>query len=236
MTMDYSSTPTVMLLLDGFDLRRRGASIAIPLGAQRLLAFLAVRKRPQLRSHVAAMLWLDSTEEHSQASLRSMLWRVRRCAGELILATGQQLRLHPGLQVDLHAAECLAHDILASPAVAVSESVAFDSLCQDLLPHWYDDWVLLEREHFRQLRLHALDTLSEQLVRAGAVPRALEAALAAVEADPLRESANRALIGVHLAEGNTAEALRQFQHYRVLLRDELGLQPSERMRSLVRAL
>lgn len=233
---DHLSTSNALILLDGFDLRRHGVSIAIPLGAQRVLAFLAIRDRPQLRTHVAAMLWLDSTDEHAQANLRSMLWRIRRCAGELINATGQQLRLAPEVRVDLLASQRLAQCILDSSDIPSAESVDIDSLCRDLLPDWYEDWVLLEREHFRQLRLHALDALAEQLVRGGAVPRALEAALAAVEADPLRESANRALIGVHLAEGNRAEALRQFQHYRVLLRDELGLQPSERMRSLVRTL
>ena len=234
--MDNSTAPMALLVLDGFDLRRRGASIAIPLGAQRVLAFLAIRNRPLLRTHVAATLWLDSTDVHAHANLRSMLWRIRRCAGELVLATGQQLQLRPDLDVDLHAARRLAHEILDTPEFAGAEGMDIGPLCRDLLPDWYEDWVLLEREHLRQLRLHALDTLSEQLVRAGYVPRALETALAAVEADPLRESANRALIGVHLAEGNAAEAFRQFQHYRILLRDELGLQPSEQMRSLVQAL
>ena len=37
----------------------------------------------------------------------------------------------------------------------------------ELLPDWYDDWVLLERERFRQLRLHALDALCDDLTRAG---------------------------------------------------------------------
>jgi len=222
------------MLLDGFHLRRGERSIAMPLGAQRVLAFLAIRDRPQLRTHVAAMLWLDTTEGQSQANLRSMLWRIKRCAGEVVVARGPQLRLRNDLRVDLRDAERLAHEILEDPGAELAAHVDFAALRQELLPDWYEDWVLVEREHFRQLRLHALDTLSERLVRAGAVPRALEAALAAVEADPLRESAHRALIGVHLAEGNVAEALRQFQHYRTLLRDELGLQPSERLRSLVR--
>ena len=224
------------MLLDGFDLRRGGRPIAMPLGAQRVLAFLAIRDRPQHRTHVAAMLWLDTTEEHSHANLRSMLWRIRRCAGEVVVARGPQLRLRSDLLVDLRDAERLAHGILENPEAELGADVDFTALRQELLPDWYEDWVLVEREHFRQLRLHALDTLSERLVRAGTVPRALEAALAAVEADPLRESAHRALIGVHLAEGNVAEALRQFQRYRMLLRDELGLQPSARMRSLVRTL
>jgi DNA-binding SARP family transcriptional activator len=62
---------------------------------------------------------------------------------------------------------------------------------------------------------------------------ALQAGLTAVSAEPLRESAHRRVVEVHLAEGNPAEALRQYQSYRQLLRAELGLIPSPAIRSLV---
>jgi DNA-binding SARP family transcriptional activator len=62
---------------------------------------------------------------------------------------------------------------------------------------------------------------------------ALAAGLAAVSCDPLRESAHRRLAQVHIAEGNFAEALRQYQTYRRLARTELGLPPSPQFRSLV---
>jgi DNA-binding SARP family transcriptional activator len=54
-----------------------------------------------------------------------------------------------------------------------------------------------------------------------------------VSGEPLRESAHRAVIEVHLAEGNPGEALRQYDLYRRLLRVELGLSPSQAIRSLV---
>jgi DNA-binding SARP family transcriptional activator len=38
---------------------------------------------------------------------------------------------------------------------------------------------------------------------------------------------------VHLAEGNVAEALRAYEHFRALLSDELGVAPSSHMRRLV---
>jgi DNA-binding SARP family transcriptional activator len=57
--------------------------------------------------------------------------------------------------------------------------------------------------------------------------------LAAVSAEPLRESAHRELVEVHLAEGNVAEAVRQYDVYRHMLRRQLGLAPSPVMRRLV---
>jgi two-component SAPR family response regulator len=106
----------------------------------------------------------------------------------------------------------------------------------DLLPGWYDDWVLLERERLRQLRMHTLDALAEKLGRAGRHGEAVEVAHAAVRADPLRESAHRVLVRLHLAEGNIAEALRTYESYRAVVLEELGMQPSARMEALVSGL
>src|SRR5439155_9485234 len=101
------------------------------------------------------------------------------------------------------------------------------------LPDWYDDWLLFERERFRQVSLHALEVLADQLVRAGELSRALEAALSAVRSEPLRESAHRAVIRVHLAEGNRAEAIRHYELCRRLLRERLGVRPSPMLAELI---
>lgn len=68
------------------------------------------------------------------------------------------------------------------------------------------------------------------MLRLGQFSLALEAAFEAVRSEPLREPAHRAVIEVHLAEGNTAEAVNAFRRYRSLLPDDLGLEPSERTR------
>jgi DNA-binding SARP family transcriptional activator len=104
----------------------------------------------------------------------------------------------------------------------------------DLLPDWYDEWVVDERDRFRQLRLHALEGMAEHLVTIGRYGEALLAALEAAREDPLRESAQRALINVHLAEGNTGEAVRQLRRCEQLFDRELGLRPSRRLTDLVR--
>jgi DNA-binding SARP family transcriptional activator len=64
----------------------------------------------------------------------------------------------------------------------------------------------------------------------------MEVGLASIAGEPLRESAHRAVIRIHLAEGNKAEAFRQYRLYRTLLHDQLGLSPSAQMEELVRGL
>jgi len=105
----------------------------------------------------------------------------------------------------------------------------------DLLPGWYDDWVIFERERIRQQLLHALEALSRRLADLGRCAEAVDVAISAVGADPLRESANRVLIEVHLAEGNVVEARRTYERYREAVRRELGVEPGEQLASLARA-
>jgi DNA-binding SARP family transcriptional activator len=219
-------------LLDGFELVCSGRSVSLPLSAQRLLAFVALHDRPLLRPYVAGSLWLDSSEGRAYANLRSALWRLHRSGHRLVECGGQRLRLAPGVVVDLHEAGALAQRALSGAFDEIpAEQVAV--LESDLLPDWYDDWIVLERERFRQLRLRALDALCEQLTDAGRLDAALELGLAAVAGEPLRESSHRAVMRVHLADGNVAEAIRQYRFYQRLLAEQLGLEPSGRMADLL---
>lgn len=81
--------------------------------------------------------------------------------------------------------------------------------------------------------LAVIDCVSLQLSRAGRCAEAIDAALVAVTADPLRESSQAALITAHLCEGNIAEARRAFAVYRRAVHRELGLEPAERLARLV---
>jgi DNA-binding SARP family transcriptional activator len=220
-----------LALLSAFELRCNDRLVALPRPAQRLLAFLALQDRPVLRTRVAGTLWLESTQDHAFGSLRSALWQVRRPGHELVETTSSQLRLASHVAVDVHEAVAWARGVLGgSSELELSDNVG------DLLPDWYDDWVLIDRERLRELRVRALECLCARLTTAGKFYQAVEAGLAAVEGEPLRESAHRSLITVHLAEGNQAEAIHQYRLYRELLHDQLGLEPSTLMEQLVRGL
>jgi DNA-binding SARP family transcriptional activator len=106
----------------------------------------------------------------------------------------------------------------------------------ELLPDWYDDWVAGERDQLHQLRLVALEVASDNLLNEGRYAEATTSALAAVTADPLRESARRLLIRSHLGAGNLAEALRQYAVFRARLEHDLGLEPSRQMKELAQML
>jgi DNA-binding SARP family transcriptional activator len=222
---DADEFPCALQVLGDFRLDIGRRRYDIPLGSQRLLAFLALSRRSLARSHVAGVLWPDVGDHRAAGNLRSALWRLP--VPWLVASDGARGTLHldPLVRLDLDAAVALARRWIGGTAVEADVDPGLAMLQGEILPDWYDDWLDGHRERFRQLRLHGLEAMAEQLGGQGRFSEALQAALAAVEGDPLRESAQRALISVHVAEGNTVEALRQLRRFEQMLHDELGIAP-----------
>ncbi|KRD42936.1 hypothetical protein ASE38_01175 [Cellulomonas sp. Root930] len=211
-------SPVRLRLLGGFELTVDGRAWELPPAAARLVAFLGLHERPLVRSHVAGVLWGDRTEDRAGACLRSAIWRAN-AGGHVILAGRSRIGLAPS-SVDAREAADAAHAQLVGGA-----PVAPEVLSGELLPGWYDDWVVVERERLRQLSLEAMEQMAQTLLEAGQWRRAIEAALAVVTIEPLRESAHRMLVEAHVGAGNRAQALRQFGRCRDLLARELGMAP-----------
>jgi DNA-binding SARP family transcriptional activator len=224
----------VLHLLGGPYITLCGQRKEVPEGSKRLLVFVALRRARVERSCAAGTLWPIGGELRAAGNLRSALWRLRRAGIDLIVADKWSLMLSDEVVVDLRIMEEWAARLIAGTATSDDLGVMhwhMDAL--DLLPGWYDDWALMERERIRQRMLHALEALSRNLVHQGRWAEAVEAALTAVTAEPLRESAQRTLIEVHLAEGNWIEGRRAFDAYQDLLRRELGAEPSADLAALI---
>ena len=235
-----SDDPHELSLLGGFLFSVGGdALLGISAGSQRLLAFLALRDRVVTRHHVAGTLWPESTDEHAGASLRSAVSRLDGPARQAVTVTAVDLGLSEGLAVDVHHSQSLARRLIDRDAPRSEGDIgaaAVSALSDELLPGWYDDWAVIAAEDWRQLRLHALEAVAARLTDADRLAEAAAAALAAVRAEPLRESARAALIRVQMAEGNQSEARGEFERYRVLLQAEMGLEPTSRLSALLQDL
>ena len=196
----------------------------VPEGSKQLLAYVALRRRRVERRQAAGTLWPLGDEDRAGGNLRSALWRLRRADIDLLAVDKYSLALRADVFVDVHLVEQWATRLIEGRAIpddlAVPSSVP-DAL--NLLPGFYEDWALMERERIRQRILHALEALSEVLITAGRYADAIEAALLATTVEPLRESAQRVLIKAHLAEGNLTEARRSYRAYGELIYRELGV-------------
>jgi DNA-binding SARP family transcriptional activator len=226
-------------MLDGFRVVVDQQTLSIPLSARRVVAFVGLRGRSS-RAEVAGTLWPDVTDAKAQGALRTALWRLRQLTAGLLaepLVTGDEtLRLHESVDVDVDALVTAIRRVIDDGECGVDQGLMPTLAAMgELLPGWYDDWVLLGRERLRQLQLHALELTARQLSCEGRYAEAIEAALAAVRLEPLRESATRVLIQIHLDEHNVVEALRRFEVFRRQVVSELGIEPTDELIELVRA-
>jgi len=244
MADDASSPPATrptLQLLGGWQLCLDEAVAIVTTRERRVLSLLALRgERP--RVSLARTLWPDSAESRAYGNLRAAVWRIQRLDGGLLQAGHGTLRLAPRVRVDVHRLRAIAHQLTAearltagadAPKVLDHEQLLPIINPDELLPAWDDDWVVDERALLHQLRLRALEDLTAYLLDRADIDGALQAAMRAVTIDPLRESANRALLLVHLADGNHAEAVRVYRSFKRRLSEELRVCVSRQIVGLI---
>lgn len=228
---------STLCLLGGPYVVQDGRRCNVPEGSKRLLAYVALHGGRADRRQTAGTLWPNGADDRAAGNLRSALWRLKGAGIEVLSADKFVLTMCASTVVDVTALCEWAGRMISGCATGPDLRVTqFDPEAVDILPGWYDDWVICERERIRQRLLHGMESLSRELVRVGRIADAVEAAMNAVWFEPLRESAQETLIRAHLAEGNQVEALRAYESFDQLIRLELGVAPSQPITDLVRAL
>jgi DNA-binding SARP family transcriptional activator len=214
-------------LLGGFSCIVQVTEYELPVAAQRVVAVAALRGRMS-RSRTAGLLWPETTEHRALASLRTAIWRVNRVV-PMLVAGASMLELNRRVEVDVHELVATARALQdVDERAGIRPEWVYSDV--DLLPDWDDEWIDIERDRLRQLRLHMIEALAERLIGEGRFGLAIEAAMAAVRADNLRESAHRMVIRAHVAEGNVIEARRAYEACRTVLVREIGVEPSQQTR------
>lgn len=194
-------------------------------GARRALAYLAVKGPVVPRALMSMELWPSVLEARARANLRRAIWQIPK---GWVRASSWEVRLEA--QVDVDEARQVANRALDEMPLDARE---IDLLGRDLLPGWYEPWLLDEQDAFHLARLQGLETMCRSGTERRQFGLATRAGLAAVAAEPLRQSAVVALVRAHVEEGNLAEARRRVEAYRVLLLDELGVEVPPELEALV---
>jgi DNA-binding SARP family transcriptional activator len=195
---------------------------------QRILALLSVTGELS-RQDAARLLWPDVHQARALANLRNALWRLRDDGPGFVSEDSGILRLQD-VAVDLHEHRRWMRSALTNnlPFQPVLSNGSYE-----ILPGWDEDWLIQPREEFTLLSLYAFEAAGKQSLDAGRSSEAAHLALSALGIDPLRETANRLLIEVHLRDGNHCAAVRQLRKYENLLSQELGIRPSNELCAIV---
>jgi predicted ATPase/DNA-binding SARP family transcriptional activator len=227
--MTLADRPTAPLLLHLFGpltVRVNGAPLPA-LHARKQVAILALltlrHGRPMERAWLAGLLWPENTESQGLATLRRYLTGLRRALGP------EAYRLHSplasSLAIDLAGADVdvLTFDATVARGDQQSLEEAVAVYRGPLLEGWTEEWVFQERQVREQAYLKALETLAA--MARGEPERAAGYLRQAVSTDPLRESAQRALMELLAGTGNYAAALAVYRELRERLHRELNADP-----------
>lgn len=201
---------------------------------QKVLALVALWGAVD-RGRLASTIWPESTDGRATGNLRAALFALHRRLPGAVESDRFEVRLTDRVRTDADvvaaALACVtapemkgaAKELL--PALAVLEV----AVAADLLPDWYDDWVLRHREELRgQVAAVAL-TAAQQALQRGDLEVAEAAARVAASADQLDERAHELLITSLVQQGRRVDGRRLFLAYVDRLRYELGVGPSDRM-------
>jgi DNA-binding SARP family transcriptional activator len=203
-------------------------AVRLSLPSRRLFAYLALHHQKVSRGVVAAALWTDVPDSQARTNLRRALWQ---SPPDWVVATNDELELVA--TVDLPLARATALRALEGGHLSFAD---IELLSEDILPGWYEDWVIPAQDAFHLLRVQALEAACVTMTADGVYALATQAGMAALAGDPLRESAAAALIAAHLREGNRHAASRRFIDFERTLRMELGVRPDPALAAAVHRL
>lgn len=209
-----------------------------------LLARLACfSNRSHPRDMLAEELWPDEAPDTLRERFRQTLSMLRRelepegvSPGSVLVADRSTVRLSPtAFSTDVAEFEAICRAAKEqNPARQIELLQQAAILYQgELLPGFYEDWVLTEREHLAELHRQAMSRLTNAYVAVGQLEAAVEIARKVIASDPLCEDSHCALIRVFTQAGRPADARRQYEEWEHLLRDEMDAEPSAAAKTLM---
>ncbi|HKY53132.1 MAG TPA: tetratricopeptide repeat protein, partial [Anaerolineales bacterium] len=204
--------------------------------AQSLFAYLILHAGvAHRREKLAGMLWPDSLEETARGNLRHALWQIRKSlpsSAGYLLADDLSIAFNASAEYWLDAAglEKLSETASADELIAV-----FAEYQGELLPGFYDEWVVLEREHLYSIFEHHMARLMSLLQNEHRWLDVLEWGEQWIKLGQKPEPAYRALMSAHAAKGDMSKVVATYERCVKSLR-EYGIAPSEQTKELYKNL
>jgi len=222
-------------LIGKFDIQGDGEPVVIPSrAAQCLFAYLILTAGTlHRREKLAGMLWPDESEQKARTYLRNELWRIRKA---LPLTSNVEYLLADNLTVGFNQA--VVYWLDAATLQNADDTASMDELINtlsnyrgELLPGFYEDWVVLEREHLQMLFEQKIACLLEMLEKEQRWDDILEWAERWISLAQAPETAFRALMVAYAALGDHTKVASTFERCKLALH-QLDLEPSEETRAL----
>jgi LuxR family maltose regulon positive regulatory protein len=200
------------------------------------LLFYLASYPARTKAQIGLALWPEASSKQLRNNLGIALYHLRRALGNphWILFEDEVYRFNRALNYEFDVEVFEAHLAQASRAQTQSPDRAIGLLQKaitlyqgDFVEDFCDgDWFLLWREDLRRKYLEALLNLGQLLFTQREYARAAEAYRRALEKDEMLEEAHRELMRCYARLGERGQALRHYQTFEQLIRDELGSAPA----------
>ena len=194
-----------------------------------LLVYLAATGQPHSRDKLATLLWPGYDQASTRAYLRKALSLLQQdLPGDWLDSDRHQLALPDGngLWLDVDEFQRLAEDSLDGLEHAAALYTG-DFLDGFSLPdaEGFEEWRRQMADSLRARMLHSLQRLTDDLSEAGETARALTYARRRAELDHFDEAAHVGLLRLYAAVGQNGQAIRHYENFVRLLREEVGVEP-----------
>lgn len=219
-------------VLGAFEVAVNGCQVGLALREMRLLALLTLTGTSR-RDFISGTLWPETTQERAAASLRVAVHNIRRVMPDLLEVSRHMIGLCGHVKTDLDELRRVLAETTSHPVAADLGRTLTVLSSGDLLPGWRDDWVIHERERMRHRRIRALTSLGESCLEVGDSLKALAAATAAEQLEPLRERTHLLAIRAMVSLGLDEQARKHYRRFVDVMEGELGLRPSDRFLGLI---
>jgi DNA-binding SARP family transcriptional activator/Tfp pilus assembly protein PilF/biotin operon repressor len=227
-------------LFGGLALTGDGAPSAVISGmkARALLAYLvAYRQKPHTRDLLAGTFWPELPDDAARRRLSQALWQIRRGfeSYPVLRIEGDSVQFSPIFPVLIDLEEFNHHYALGieDNSNALDHCViCVQNYGGEFLAGYYDDWILPERERFRNMYLLILGRLIAGYKSQGQYEQALVHACTLASEDPWSEEAHREVMRLYHLLGRYAEAENQYQICCQVLEDDLGVRPAPETEAL----
>ena len=209
--------------------------------AQSLLAYLCLNAGTvHRRETLAGMLWPDTTDSNARSYLRQALWRIRKAFEESDVPCDSYLDI-TDLSISFHQNSnyWLDANMVLKPVEEQSTQELMENLQHytgELLPGFYDEWILPERDRFQAVYHHGMNFLLDRLIQAEQWAETIKWGEQWIKLGYAPEPAFRALMRAYASLGDRGMVNATYQRCEKALEQDLGVMPSQETQILFQQL
>jgi DNA-binding SARP family transcriptional activator len=200
------------------------------------LLFYLISHPARTKAQIGLALWPDASPSKLRNRLSTAIYHLRRALGnpQRIVFEDDLYRFNRTLDYRFDV-EVFEADLVQASRVQTQTPDRAIALLQEAIALYRGDfvedflegeWFLLRREELRRKYLDALLNLGQLLSARRDYAHAAECYRRAIEKDEVLEEAHRELMRCYARLGERGQALRHYQTFAQLIRDELGSSPA----------